>query len=177
MTRDEVAKILAVISTAYPNFKVENKSTTVDTWHFLLSEHSYTDISIALKTFINTSNSPFAPSVAELIGMTHKPAELAQMSDSEAWTMVRRAISRGNYYAEDDFAKFPPAVQKVVGSPSQLRLWAQDTEFNEGVESSNFYKRYNTEIKRENEMSWMPSEARAKLQSIQQMLLEDNNGI
>lgn len=177
MTREEVAKILAVISTAYPNFKVENKSMTVDSWHFLLEEYSYSDISTALKTFICTSNSAFAPSVSELIGMAHRTAQLAQKSGSEVWSAVRKAISRASYYADEEFAKLPnDAARRAVGSPSQLRIWAMDEDFNEGVESSNFYKRYDAELKRENEIAMMPAEAKAKLQTIQQGLLEVRNG-
>ena len=39
--------------------------------------------------------------------------------------LVERAASRGIYYSGAEFAKLPPEVQQIVGSPGQLCEWSQ----------------------------------------------------
>lgn len=152
---------------SYSNFGTVD-AAMVDAWNFFLDEYNYNDVAIALKQYVKTSGSAFAPSVSQLIDMVHRPQELNQMSDMEAWQGVRKAISRSSYGAEEQFSKFPEAIKAAVGSPAQLRIWAGDEDFNEGVESSNFYKRYNAVVARSNEINRMPVEARAKLGMMQQ---------
>lgn len=165
MTKDETRKILLIIDATYSNFKVDNPDFTVDAWHFLLEDYSYEQISIALKTFINTSGSAFAPSVAELIAMTRKPVELTQMDEVTAWTQVRKAIKRGLYYSEEEFNKLSPEVQKAVGAPAQIREWAQlPSDEIETVIQSNFRRRFDTMQKRELEIQALPTEVRQAIE-------------
>lgn len=163
MTREETQKLLAIISAIYPNFKVQDKSATVEAWHLMLSEYSYQDMSIALKIFVNTSGKGFAPSVDQLIAMTRKPSELTQMSEGEAWALVNKAIGRSLYYAEEEFAKLPQEVQRAVGSAEQLRTWAVSTDYNGSVVSSNFMRAYRTVCERKQMVESLPAEVRDKL--------------
>lgn len=161
MDRNETQRILALISATYPNFKPENKSATVNAWQMFLEEYSYQTIANALKFFVKTDKKGFPPSVSDLIKAVDRPEELARQTPAEAWQIVRKAISRGNYYAEQDFAEFPPEIQRAVGSPSQLRTWAQDCDFNEGVESSNFLRKYNECVRQAAEVNALPAEMQA----------------
>jgi hypothetical protein len=72
-----------------------------------------------------------------------------QMNEMEAWSLVRKAISNGYYGAEEEFAKLPDDVKRAVGSASQLRTWAMDSGFNEGVAMSQFQRVYRTQQERE----------------------------
>lgn len=162
MTREETTKILAVIGATYPNFKPEDKTATVDAWHFMLSDYDYNMINIALKAYVTTSNTGFAPSVSQLIAMTHKADEFNQMNEVEAWSLVSSALRNSSYHAEEEFNKLPPVIQKCVGSPSQLRMWAQSDEQSiESVVASNFQRSYRVECERAKEYNRMPVEARA----------------
>lgn len=72
MTREETKKIIMIIASAYTNFKPNSLTMIVDSWHFLLAEHDFNSIAEALKEFVNTSGSAFAPSPAELIAIAKK---------------------------------------------------------------------------------------------------------
>lgn len=164
MTRDETKQILAVIDSAYPNFKVENVTETLNAWHFFLADYDYNTIAIALKSYVATSGSGFAPSVSELIGMASKSIEFVQMPESEAWDLVYKAICRSAYNSQEEFAKLPPLVQKAVGSATQLKAWALDTDFNHSVESSNFKRQYRRLSDQEKEFAKMPVEMRTAIE-------------
>lgn len=173
MEREETKKILMIIDATYPNFKVENPVETIDAWHFFLQDYEYNDIALALKMFVNTSTKGFAPSVSELIAMIHRPEQLSQMSELEAWTLVRSAIGKANYYAAEEFEKLPPLVQQAVGSPSQLRNWAMgDIDTIETVVASNFQRTYRSKLATKMEMDKLPAEVRNRIESLQQKALE-----
>lgn len=173
MTKKETAQILSIIDSVYPNFKVKNIDDTLNAWYFVLGDHDYKQITEALKIYINTSQSGFAPSVSELIGMTHKTAALTQMTELEAWTLVRKAISRSTYYAQEEYDKLPETVQKAVGSPEQLRNWASSSiDSIETVVASNFQRTYRAMVKRQEQIEMLPADTRARLDSLQRLALE-----
>ena len=150
MNRDEAKHLVMIMASTYPNFKPMDLTKTVDAWAFVLEDYSYIDIAKALKTYISTSASDFAPSVSHLIQLVSKDETFGE---AEAWDAVRKAISRATYYADEEFAKFPSdAIRKAVGSANQLRIWASDENFNDGVESSNFKRVYREEVKRSKEV-------------------------
>ena len=43
MTRDDVKKILMMMSAAYPNFKPQDKTVTINTWYMICTEHRPVD--------------------------------------------------------------------------------------------------------------------------------------
>lgn len=171
MSRDEVKRILAVIDAAYQNFKVDNATDTLDAWHFLLADYDYNSIAIALKTFIATSGSAFAPSIAELIALTHKADEMSYLGEQEAWDMVHKALRNGAYGSRQEFEKLPPVLQKAVGSPEQLRRWAIDPEFNASVESSNFKRQYRKLIDDDRDYNRMPVEMKMRIEQNRERML------
>lgn len=143
MIREEAKKIVMVILNAYPNWKPNNISFTVDTWAFMLSDYGYNQIAAALKAYITTDSSGFAPSIGQLIGMLDKIGYDEELSEMEAWALVSKALRNGNYGAETEFAKLPETVQKALGSPELLRAWAaSDMKSIETVVQSNFMRTY-----------------------------------
>lgn len=173
MTRDEVKQILAVIDSAYPNFKVDNVTETLNAWHFFLADYDYNTIAIALKSYVATSGSGFAPSVSELIGMASKAVDYKQHSEQDAWDMVYRAICRSAYNSKEEFDKLPALVQKAVGSPYQLKEWATDVNFNHSVESSNFKRQYRKLADQDKELAKMPIEMKAIIERTGVQLIEN----
>lgn len=168
MNRDEAKKIVMIIASTYPNFKPNNMSMIVDSWHFFLTDYDYNDIAIALKTYVNTSGSGFAPSVDQLIAMTKKPKELTELTEAEAWDLVSKAIRNSAYHAEEEYDKLPSSVQRAIGSASQLRSWAIGDESSlETVVASNFQRSYRSMVSRQRDLESLPAEARARLESFQ----------
>ena len=142
MTRDEVKRMIHIIVATYPNFKSDNLTDTVDAWYFFLAEYSGKDVADALRLYVSTSGKGFPPSVDQIISLIHKPKENEGLTEGVAWSLVMNAISRSTYYSEEEFAKFPAEVQQAVGSPSQLKMWAMDENFNQSVVMSNFQRAY-----------------------------------
>lgn len=172
MTREETKRILMVIDATYTTFKVDNLSDVLDAWHFFLADHDYNEIAIALKTYVNTSGSTFAPSVSQLIAMTRKTEELGTMTELEAWSLVSKAICNSIYHAQEEFDKLPALAQKAVGSPEQLTSWAMGDDASlETVIASNFQRSYRAIIQREQTIRALPIEARQKLENLQRLAI------
>lgn len=179
MTRNEVKQLLMTLDVTYSNFKLDptKLSFTVNSWLMFLEPYSWQDVQVAIKTFINTSNSAFAPSPSELIGLIHKPSEMAEIGASEAWALVRKAIGKSAYNSQFEFEKLPPLVQKTLGSAEQLHLWAIDEDYNNEVVMALFQKNYNATVERQQTEYRLPNEARLRLEQIRKdaMIKLDNN--
>ena len=160
MTRDETVNIIRVMVDSYPNYKPNNLSETVDVWHTMLSDYDYNLVSMALKSYILSDTSGFAPAIGQIVAKMHAITHPQELNEMEAWSLVSKAIRNSIYNAADEYAKLPPIVQKAVGLPSQLMQWAIDDSYNESVVSSNFMRCYRIELAREKEMSMLPEDAR-----------------
>lgn len=160
MTKLEAKKVMSVMLAAYPNYRPADIGAAVDVWADLLAGYPYRLVDAALRAYILTDTGGFAPSVGQIVDKMATLSGGYGQTESEAWAMVRKAIGNGSYHAEDEYAKLPEAVQKAVGSAEQLRLWAGDCGFNEGVESSNFKRAYRAAVEREREAAKLPEALR-----------------
>lgn len=161
MNREETKKILRIMVDSYPNYKPVDMAETIDVWQMMLEDFSYQQVAMALKAYIMSDTSGFAPSIGQLVGKMQMISQPNELNEMEAWALVSKAIRNGYYGAETEFEKLPEMVQKAVGQPSQLRQWAHsDMESIETVIQSNFIKTYRTVVKRESEIQRMPIEVR-----------------
>ena len=167
------------LDVTYANFKLDpaTLSFTVDSWLMFLGDYDSKDVLTALKTFINTSNSAFAPSPSELIGLINAPKELAEIDGAQAWDLVRKAISRSTYNSAEEFRKLPESVQRAVGSADMLHYWATNDYFAEGTVMKEFLMNYNMILKRDRTENRLPTEARLRLEQIRKdaMIKLDSN--
>lgn len=167
---EEARKIIAVMMVSYPNFKPIDTELMATTWADMLAEYTYEQVSVALKCYIATDTSGFAPSVGKLIQKANLLVGNVELNEIEAWTLVSKALRNGYYGAEEEFAKLPPTVQRAVGSPSQLRMWATTDEKSvESVISSNFMRTYKAEVKRAEEYARLPEDVRVLIQNMSPM--------
>ena len=150
---------------SYPNYKLNNISETVDVWHMMLSDYDYNLVAMALKTYILSDTSGFAPSIGQLVSKIQAITKPHELSEMEAWSLVSKAIRNSGYNSVEEFAKLPPIVQKAVGLPEQLKIWAMDENYNEQVVSSNFMRCYRNELTRNEELSKMPTDVRALIEN------------
>ena len=170
MTREEVKKLIMIIQATYPNWNIKNKQETLDAWAFFLTDYEYNSIMMALKVYISSADSGFAPSVSQLISMARKPKELTQADEGAIWREIRPCIRRGIYHAEEDFEKLSPMAKKVVGQPSQLREWAMlESEVIDSVIQSNMKSRIKDIQRRDLEISAMPIEIQTMIQNTIEM--------
>ena len=143
MTREETQKLLMAISAIYPNFKPEDKTLTIDSWHWALEEYPAPAIKAALQIYIKTNGTGFAPSVSQIIACMHAPKTNEYLTEGEAWALVKKAIADGNYHSEERYNELPETVQRAVGGPQMLRQWAMcETSEVNTVIMSNFQRTY-----------------------------------
>lgn len=146
----------------YPNYKPNNLSETVDVWNMMLENYSYEQVSVALKAYINSDISGFAPSIGQLIGKIQIISQPQELDGMTAWGLVSKALRNGTYGAVEEFNKLPPLVRQAVGMPDNLRNWAMsDYQAIETVIQSNFLKNYRTVVNRSKELNCMPPEIKS----------------
>lgn len=150
-----------MIQASFQNFKVPDKTVAINTWTLMLEEYSFKDMQLALKTYIHTDSSGFAPSIGQLIDKIKKVTTPEQLNENEAWALVSKALRNGTYHSDEEFAKLPPLVQKAVGNASNIKNWAtSDFETIETVIASNFMRSYRGVVARDIEYQKMPSDVK-----------------
>lgn len=160
MDRREVATLLATIQAYYPQYNPPDKTIAVNAWLDMLKEYPKELVEDALRAFISTDTVGFAPSIGQLIGKMNLIQSTGELNEMEAWSLVSKAIRNSGYHSVEEFEKLPDLVQKSVGTPSQLRTWALDQNYNEQVVSSNFIKCYRAELNRKREYMSLPQNIR-----------------
>lgn len=165
MTRQETSKIMRIITAAYPDFykscsEIE-KMEALALWAEMFKDYPAKVVAYATKAFIAEDKKGFPPRIGQIMERVRMLTEEPQMSAEEAWELVYRALCRSGWHAEEEFAKLPPNVQKVVRTPGQLQAWGLDPQFNAGVESSNFKRAYNNVLEREKRLNALPEDIKA----------------
>ena len=112
MTVNDARKIIAVMLVSYPNFKPIDTELMATTWADMLNEYSYEQVSVALKCYITTDTSGFAPSIGQLIDKLKTVEQPQELNELQAWGLVRKAINNSGYHSEEEFAKLPPLPEK-----------------------------------------------------------------
>lgn len=162
MTREETKQILNAIMISYPNYNPKDVAATVDLWSVMFSEMDYREVSRALAKYIATDRTGFAPSIGQLLAKGQEE----EMDPLTAWALVAKAIRRSAYYAEEEFSKLPPVVQKAVGSHVNLEAWSQlSPDEVHTVTQSNFIRAYKAVSEREREEAAIP-------ESVQRLLAD-----
>lgn len=168
MTDHEIGRLVYAVRGTYPkyyaNMGAEDLKGLSMAWALVLGEYDFAIASRAVQLYLTNDTKGFPPSPGQIVDTIHKITnpQLLEMTATEAWALVRKAIRNGYYGAEEEFAKLPTACQRAIGSPSNLRELAQlDIDQVETVEQSHFIKAYNTQIVRERETAKMPSDIRA----------------
>lgn len=83
MTREETVKIIRIMVDSYPNYKPNDISETVDVWHMMLEEYSYQQVSLALKEYILTEKTGFAPSIGQIANLVKSQKERKYFEELE----------------------------------------------------------------------------------------------
>lgn len=175
MTRDETIKILMVVQAAYPNYNPQDKTITVNLWSEMLEEFSYQQVNAALKAYIRTDKSGFAPSIGDVVDKVQTIFGAESENDAEAWNLVWKAIKSSGEFerAKRNFENLPEIVQKSIGSPGQLMEWALTQNLNIEVVSSNFKRTYRTELQRKQEIQKLSPDVLKLMNSLNNPQIEE----
>lgn len=176
MTIDEVYKIIYVIRVTYPRsyerLSERDFERMAEAWNMCFEDYTYSQISLGLKAYMTSNASGFPPVPAQIIEMVNKANPIKEMNSNEAWALVYKAIGRSTYYAEEEYDKLPPLVQKAVGTPVNLReMAAMDINTVNSVEGSHFKRNYEALLKREREYAKIPASTRQQLEAVNGALM------
>lgn len=165
MTKDETRRLLLAIQTAYPNYRPKDNEAAVNLWTSVMGDIPLNMAMIALKSYIRTDQSGFAPSIGQLIGMIDLVEHPQTLTASEAWAMVLKAVQNGLYGCQEEFDQLPTDVQRAVGSAGQIRAWAYcDEEYLGTVAKGAFERTYNAITAKSEKISMLPPNLRAALE-------------
>ena len=147
MTQNETVEVLKILTTAYPkyysNITREQANNMLNLWSTMFADKDVKDVINALKAFILTDDSGFPPTIGQINNQIYKLNNANEMSELEAWSLVAKACRDSAYHSKERFEALPDKLQKLVGSPNQLKYWSslQEDEL-ETVVQSNFMRSY-----------------------------------
>lgn len=176
MNKRDTVGIMAILQTAYPAYYAkqneQQRMEAVNLWAELFADEPAQLVAAAVKSIIVGSVNPFPPSIGEIKNKMHDLTAPAELSETEAWALVSKAVRNGIYGYESEYAKLPPTVQAAVGRAEQLKEWAvMDEETVQSVVASNFMRGYKTAMKRERETALIPDSVKALLNGVTQAML------
>lgn len=153
MTVQEFGKLADAIKTYFPRDNILPTNTSMELWYDMLKDLDYRAAYTGLRAHVASSR--FAPTIADIREKSLQVNQPRELNETEAWSLVSKAIRNSSYNSVEEFAKLPQLVQKAVGQPSQLRIWAIDENYNEEVVSSLFTRTYRAECKRKEMVTQM----------------------
>ena len=169
MTREETLAVMSVLKAAYPGFYRDMKRSEaegiVSLWEEMFRDDPAQVVGMAVKAHIAGDGKGYPPTIGAIkqaVAKLTRPKEL-DMSELEAWGLVRRAVQNGIYGAQKEFDALPPVVQQCVGSPSQLKEWAL---LEEDVVASNFQRSYRARAAQAKEFLALPADVRSAMQQL-----------
>ena len=168
MNREETKEILSILRINYPNSftRLSNEETYkyLDLWAEAFKDEPVQLVAGAVKSIIYGDTREFAPNIGQVKAKIYSLTHEADMTEIEAWQLVKNALRNSGYHAADEFENLPAVVQRLVGSPRQLYEWSMmDSEKVDTVVASNFQRSYKVRSKHEREMLSIPSDVKQAL--------------
>lgn len=179
MTRKQTATIMEILATAYPRFysgpNAPDLRKSIELWAEMFADDDVAIVAAAVKALI-ASEREFPPLIGTVKQKIRELTEKPALSEAEAWGLISKAVRNSIWDSKKEFDKLPANLQKLVGSPSQLKEWAMmDSETLHSVVASNIQRSYKVIAKREEEYKKLPSDVKRLVESISsKMQLEEN---
>lgn len=178
MTKKEMAAIMTILETAYPRFyankTAEEKQAALNLWATLFADDNSKIVTEAVKSVICTLEFPPVP--ADIKKKIALLTQLPAPTEFEAWAKIKNAISY--YNATENFNNLPAVLQKLVGSPGQLREWALlETKQLETVVQSNFMRSYSARVQQIKEYSMLPDSSKQLISGLSKTMLMEGDDL
>jgi len=171
MTYDETLSIMAVLKAAYPNFYRDMKRSEaegiVSLWTEMFKDEPAEIVAVAVKAHIVNDKKGFPPHIGAIKEAILKIKRPDEMTEMEAWALVDKATRNAKYGAREEFEKLPPLIQRLVGSPNQLREWAMmESDKVASIVSSNFQRSFRARATSEREFLALPADVRGVMEQL-----------
>lgn len=172
MEKEEFRILVKAMKAVYADPKFIPDQNAYDVWFAMLGDLPYETTHAALVKFMMTSK--FPPTIADIRERATEimHPDLQEMSELEAWSLVRKAVSNSNYHAEEEFEKLPEACKLAIGNSATLREWAvMDSDTLGSVEQSHFIRTYRATVERMKLDAKLPTDFRNRIAEIRNMAL------
>lgn len=171
MTLEETGIVMDILTTAYPHFyggpNAPDMVKAIRLWHEMFGRDDVALVAAAVKALIETDSKGYPPHIGAVKEKLRLITGGDEMTESEAWGMVAKALRNSTYGSREEFEKFPPVIKRIVGSPAQLREWgAMDSETVHSVVASNFQRSYKAIAQREREIAKLPPDVKALVRKL-----------
>lgn len=175
MTKKEMAEILAVMQANYPDdFRGMSDiamNSKINLWFMQFRDDDYKELMAAVMAHIATDTNRFMPPVGVIKARLAELRSPQAMTPQEAWELVCKAARNSTYNSNSEFQKLPQVVQRLVGSPMQLREWAvMDSGTLQSVVASNFQRSFRVRAEKEREFLALPSAVQQTITQIAQRM-------
>ncbi len=165
MTKREVAELMTIMQANYPDsFRGQSDAVVgakIALWHDFFKDYHKELVHAAAKAFMANDTKGFMPNVGQINDQIQKLVAPVRITEGEAWAMVYKALINSSYNSAEEFGKLPENIQRLVGSPNQLREWARlDLNEVQTVVASNFQRTYRTRAKADAEYDKLPGEVK-----------------
>lgn len=150
LTKENFKPLVMGMKSVFNDARFIPNNEAFDVWFEMLKDIPYAALMSGIQSYMMVGKYP--PTIADIREEARRfmpKGSGVEMSDMEAWAIVDKAIAKSTYFAKREFANLPPLCQRVVGSPSNLRKWAQlPLETLETVIQSQFLKSFRAERER-----------------------------
>ena len=162
MTKKEMAEIIAIMQANYPDdFRgMSDKAMNgkINLWFMQFRDDDYKEVLAAVMAHIATDTGRWMPPVGVIKAKLTEIRLPEELTPQEAWELVSKATRNSTYNSGEEFDKLPPVVQRLVGSPMQLKEWAaMESDTLQSVVGSNFQRSYKVRAAKEREFLALPS--------------------
>ena len=171
MTKKEMAEIMALMQLNYPDdFRDKSDNAVnakINLWLMQFRDDGYKEVLTAVMAHIATDTNRFMPPVGVIKAKLVEIRMPEEMTPQEAWALVDKAARNSTWNSGEEFAKLPPVVQRIVGTPMQLKVWAaMDAATLQSVVASNFQRSYKARASKEREFLALPSAVQQTMSQI-----------
>lgn len=168
MTLEETARVMDLLADNYPWFykgkHAGKRETALVLWADAFQDEGVDMVLAAVRAMISIKENDHAPTPGEVKSFLRRIKEPEEMTEMEAWGLVSGAAKNALYASREEFDRLPPALQRMVGTPEQLRAYAMmDAQTLESVVGSNFMRSFKVRQRRERELDMLPESLRAAL--------------
>lgn len=179
MTIQETGTIMDILAAAYPKFyssRDVDMKNVMKLWATMFAEDDVRIVAAAVKVLIASDSKGFPPVIGQVKDKIRLLTKKKTMDEAEAWATVKRAIRNSGYEARKEFEALPDEIQRIVGSPNQLRDWAMmDSDTVNSVVASNFQRAFRTRSAARQEYAAIPGDVKKLLRDSGCMMLEDGH--
>lgn len=169
MIKSDIATIIGILKTAYPQYYKDRNSTidTTNLWYEMFENDDINLIKIAVKNYITNSTSGFPPTIGEIKNELYKLTLGDEKQDIELWNELKSAIRSGIYYSAEIFPTLSKELQIYLKNPMQLKeLAMSNADDLETVQKGIFLKQMPIIKQREKEKIMMLPERREMLEKL-----------